>query len=212
LITPIYVLTTASELYSDINNAEFRASLRVYFNSVTKPNNLVDSGTIIREVVNLMIHEGYLPFASGQFMKNDVALVKLDAPVLTIPTIRLASVANLFANANGSIYGFGVNRKPEASSATLSNTLLEGSLTVLSPEECTAEFAQFNLRVNNEQHLCARGPQPPCWGDEGSPLIVAGLQVAITSFTFDGCDPNYPAVFTRVQYFYDWIKTNTNLL
>jgi len=96
-------------------------------------------------------------------MKNDVALVKLDAPVLTIPTIRLASVANLFANANGSIYGFGVNRKPEASSATLSNTLLEGSLTVLSPEECTAEFAQFNLRVNNEQHLCARGPQPPCW-------------------------------------------------
>jgi hypothetical protein len=96
-------------------------------------------------------------------MQNDVALVKLDPPVLTIPTIRLASVANLFANANGSIYGFGVNRTLDTTTAFVSNTLLEGSLTVLSPEQCTAEFAQFNLRVNNEQHLCARGPQPPCW-------------------------------------------------
>ena len=49
-------------------------------------------------------------------------------------------------------------------------------------------------------------------GDLGSPLMVAGLQVATTSFTFDGCDPNYPAVFTRVHYFYEWIKANTNLL
>jgi len=49
-------------------------------------------------------------------------------------------------------------------------------------------------------------------GDLGSPLIVAGLQVAMNSLTIDDCDPNYPAVFTRVQYFYDWIQANTNLL
>jgi secreted trypsin-like serine protease len=48
-------------------------------------------------------------------------------------------------------------------------------------------------------------------GDQGSPLIVAGLQVAMNSFTFTGCDPNYPTAFTRVQYYYDWIKANTNL-
>ena len=96
-------------------------------------------------------------------MQNDVALVKLDKAVLTIPTIRLASVANLFASQPATIYGFGVNRKPETSSATLSDTLLEGSLTVLSPEQCTAVFAAYNFRVNDKQHLCARGPQPPCW-------------------------------------------------
>ena len=49
-------------------------------------------------------------------------------------------------------------------------------------------------------------------GDLGSPLMVAGLQVAMNSLHYSGCDPNYPAVFTRVQYFYEWIKANTNLL
>ena len=87
-----------------------------------------------------------------------MALLKLDAPVLTIPTIRLASVANLFANQPATIYGFGVNRTLDSTPATLSDTLLEGSLTVLSPEQCTAVFGS---RVGS-QHLCAVGPQAPC--------------------------------------------------
>ena len=91
-------------------------------------------------------------------MQNDVALVKLDKAVLTIPTIRLASVANLFANQPATIYGFGVNRILDGTPATLSDTLLEGSLTVLSPEQCTAVFGS---RVSS-QHLCAVGPQAPC--------------------------------------------------
>jgi hypothetical protein len=91
-------------------------------------------------------------------MQNDVALVKLDAPVLTIPTIRLASVANLFANQPATIYGFGVNRTLDTTPAFVSNKLLEGSLTVLPPEQCAAAFGS---RVSS-QHLCALGPQPPC--------------------------------------------------
>jgi hypothetical protein len=147
-------------------------SLRVHFNRVTR--DVIDSDSIIRGVADMKPHPQYSP-SSNQFvrfflnlihslqewslqMQNNVALVKLDAPVLSIPLIRLASVANLFTNQPATIYGFGVNRIPLTVSSTDSNTLLQGSLTVLSPEGCTARFGpKFG-----PQHLCAVGPQPPC--------------------------------------------------
>ena len=48
-------------------------------------------------------------------------------------------------------------------------------------------------------------------GDQGSPLMVDQLQVAITSSYQNNCNPSSSAVLTRVHYFYEWIKSNTDL-
>ena len=52
-------------------------------------------------------------------------------------------------------------------------------------------------------------------GDSGGPLVckVNGRYelVGATSFGTQGCKTDDPAVYTRMAYFRDWIKTKTGL-
>lgn len=45
-------------------------------------------------------------------------------------------------------------------------------------------------------------------GDSGSPLIVEDKIIAIVSWGLP-CAKGYPDVYTRVNYFIDWINDNT---
>ncbi len=48
-------------------------------------------------------------------------------------------------------------------------------------------------------------------GDSGSPLVdEAAVQHGITSFGYYGCPVGYPAVFTQVSYYLDWVKENSD--
>jgi secreted trypsin-like serine protease len=46
-------------------------------------------------------------------------------------------------------------------------------------------------------------------GDSGSPLVdEAAVQHGITSIAFSGCEAGFPAAYTQVSYYIDWIKEN----
>ena len=55
-----------------------------------------------------------------------------------------------------------------------------------------------------------------CQGDSGGPLVcrdsVSSPYVleGITSFGYGCADPGYPGVYTKVNYFIDWINENVN--
>lgn len=50
----------------------------------------------------------------------------------------------------------------------------------------------------------ARGP---CFGDEGGALVINGMQYGIVSW-IRGCGfHGYPAVYTRIPYFTNWIRS-----
>lgn len=58
----------------------------------------------------------------------------------------------------------------------------------------------------------------PCDGDEGSALTFndsdeVKTQIAIFSYQYSrGCDRGWPAVFTRVTSYLDWIEKNSDVV
>lgn len=84
----------------------------------------------------------------------------------------------------------------------------------VSNEECYG----FNLTIEDSQ-ICAGGQsKDSCRGDSGGPLMSVDTSdltadrwyiEGITSFGSQMCgQENVPAVYTRVDYYVDWIKEN----
>lgn len=55
-----------------------------------------------------------------------------------------------------------------------------------------------------------------CLGDEGAGFIVeidkVPTIVGVLSFVTNFCDPNYPAVYTQVSPYVDWIKEKAEMV
>lgn len=49
-------------------------------------------------------------------------------------------------------------------------------------------------------------------GDSGGPMLVAGVQVGITSFGIGCANPNFAGVYTRVTKYVSWIATTSATL
>ena len=77
------------------------------------------------------------------------------------------------------------------------------------------------LKGTDEKHEC---PEPQekklcvyffLQGDSGGPLFCSRnnewYQLGVFSWMAGNCDPNYPAVYSRVPYFIDWLEYNTGL-
>ena len=65
----------------------------------------------------------------------------------------------------------------------------------LPPEKATLKLKYcFNKICFNSQ------------GDSGGPLVADGRQIGIVSFSKPPCAAGTPEVFTRVDYFKDWIN------
>ncbi|OWR45815.1 chymotrypsin protease [Danaus plexippus plexippus] len=82
------------------------------------------------------------------------------------------------------------------------------SLTIISNEECSAIYPGYI----QDSHICTIGNNTgsTCHGDSGGPLAVKihgkSILVGATSFGSNtGCEKGYPAVYTRITSFVDWI-------
>lgn len=68
---------------------------------------------------------------------------------------------------------------------------------------------KISVLERSYQKICAftRNDQGVCNGDSGSPLVVDGVQVGITSYVMYNCAMGYPDVFAKVFSFLDWINS-----
>jgi hypothetical protein len=153
-------------------------------------------------VTDFARHPGFRELASGAQV-NDVAVLRLAAPVTDVPLVRLATAADGGAADGGessTVVGWGIT-DPRGRSAQLARALRAGRLTVLAARRCARDFDVGGEVLRPSVMLCAWGrtgrQTAACSGDSGGPLLVGDLQVGIVSFG-SGCDSRVPTVFARV--------------
>ncbi|KYM77754.1 Mite allergen Eur m 3 [Atta colombica] len=163
-----------------------------------------------RLVQSIFIHEEYnLPP-----LTNDIALLKLQKPLKFSSRICSVNLPKQNQTVKGGsiaeVSGFGI-------------ISCEGEETehlyvvdnIITNQTCCRKLfdAAANITIEDTQ-ICANNPtiqKGACVGDSGGPLTVNGLLVGLVSF---GLYPNictsieYPAVYTRVSSYSDWINKN----
>ncbi|XP_042889047.1 chymotrypsin BI-like [Penaeus japonicus] len=153
---------------------------------------------------NFFTHESW----NSWFLKNDIALIKLPSPVAFnqyIQAVRLPAF-DVPAGSYVTPTGWG---KPSDASNGISDVLRQVSVPVITNMECGMYFGTIG-----DGNICVSttGGHSTCNGDSGGPLNSGGLTYGITSFgSNSGCEKGFPAVFTRVTHYLDWIRQKTGV-
>ncbi|NWW59329.1 ACRO protein, partial [Ifrita kowaldi] len=169
----------------------------------------------VRQIKQLRVHEHYTPGEE----RNDIALLKLDQPVVCSRYVQLGCVPEATLNVlelkTCYIAGWG-------STATRaqrpSDILQEAKVHLIDGQLCNSSL--WYAGAIHTQNLCAGYPEggiDPCQGDSGGPLVCKGNDAAyfwlvgVTSWGKDCARANQPGVYTSTQHFYDWILVQTDL-
>ena len=161
-----------------------------------------------RLLQTFMVHPDY----NEVTLDNDLALLQLQKP---FPQTRYAPVVSqevlnaLPHLAPVHIIGWGDTDVGGANQPT--TRLQEATMDYWSASLCKSAFKNTGLTITNNM-ICSNGHQltDTCYGDSGGPLIYAGEQgesvIGIVSWGIDCASP-YPAVFSRLSNYSDWIQT-----
>jgi len=165
----------------------------------------------------LVVHPTWDPST----LSNDLALIVLPSPVdftdYISPICLPAAGDTVDAGDLMTIVGWG---KPSDSAGGISPTMRYVEVPVMSNAACDHIFGSVGEGV-----VCVdtAGGQGSCNGDSGGPgMTKTGSvkdpgqqwsQAGIVSFgSSAGCEVGYPAGFTRVEYYLDWITSETGLV
>jgi trypsin len=203
LIAPDVVLTAGHcmRAFSDIQ------PIKVWVNRTSKNDS--DNFGFRRKSVNIVVHPGYDDFNAA----NDIAVIKLDAPVAGVPTVQINRNASIPMPTQAlTAIGLGLTISG-GDISTLPNKLMRVSMNPVSFQVCKNYDGFGDAIVLDDQMLCAGGAKDTCNGDSGGPLLVQGtipqrdVQVGITSFGSNyGCGlADAPGVYSRVSYHAKWI-------
>ncbi|XP_050717480.1 trypsin-1-like isoform X3 [Eriocheir sinensis] len=151
------------------------------------------------------------PFYNQITFENDVALLRLETPLIWTEYVDQISLPQPQQNFTGEICRVsGWGRMTEGGAS--SSTLLYVDLPVLSDEECAKSYVNDELFPSM---LCAGGTAAQvgsCQGDSGGPLACGSTLAGLVSWSYGCARPEYPGVYTEVSYFVDWINSHTKRL
>lgn len=81
-------------------------------------------------------------------------------------------------------------------------------LPIVNQEKCVTAYEDYNTSVTTNM-ICAglfeTGGVGSCDHDTGGPLVVDGILVGITSWSYGCARPKFPSVFTKVSMYRSWI-------
>lgn len=155
---------------------------------------------------NYRIHPSYNP----SNFNNDVAVLILPTAVeftAQIQPITLASGSATYEGITAKMSGWG---RISDGSSTQSTQLRNAEQPVISNAACAAVFGTDTV-ISSTICTSTAGGRGTCSGDSGGPLTIADgssrLLIGISSFvSASGCENGFPAGFTRVTSFNDWIS------
>ncbi|XP_067626013.1 trypsin-1 [Eurosta solidaginis] len=91
--------------------------------------------------------------------------------------------------------------------------LRQAEVPLFNHELCYEKYKQFGGVT--ERMICAgylEGGKDACQGDSGGPLITKnGVLVGVVSWGYGCARPEYPGVYSRVQYAREWIKQHSGV-
>ena len=173
------------------------------------------------KVRKLIVHEDYKQSTS----ENDIALIVLARPVELSENVSLVCLPFDLVNKTGSVarsnltfVGWGMDEHQRAALE-----LKKTTMNILDAETSDKCSNYVNER-NRERIYCAmsaRNNSNVCSGDSGGSLsqplndqwTIYGLASYVSAFrvlndTRIFCDPSYPAFFTRISAYIDWIRAH----
>ncbi|XP_041934699.1 ovochymase-1 [Alosa sapidissima] len=163
------------------------------------------SETIVEEVVSIERGEGFPP-------AYDLSLIRLSDPARLGPTIYPVCVHNEDDEPDE---GWSCVTTGWGSTDALyvdPDALHQARINIVNKTSCRAAWGE-DLILNT--HICASAASSPaCMGDFGAPLLCLryGVYTLVGMVTWSSktCDPEKPAVFTRVSAFQSWITDKTD--
>ncbi|XP_066584655.1 chymotrypsin-2-like isoform X2 [Prorops nasuta] len=160
------------------------------------------------EIEKVIIHK---EFNRDGHWENDIAVLKLKMYFELTPWIKKIRLPNVNDSYNPSstfvISGWGGNH----GQLSMINTFQQAELLIADQSYCEQVYGMFGINIS-DKNLCAFDPQSPrgpCHGDDGGPLSSDTAVVGILSFVVSCVEYKYPAIFTRVLSYLDWIDENT---
>uniref|UniRef100_T1JDK5 Peptidase S1 domain-containing protein n=1 Tax=Strigamia maritima TaxID=126957 RepID=T1JDK5_STRMM len=91
--------------------------------------------------------------------------------------------------------------------------LMPSKVPILSLNKCRNAYGAHSVLSSV---ICAgwtEGKKDSCEGDSGGPLVWQENQrwylIGLVSWGYGCARPNYPAIYTRTDYYYDWIDLQT---
>jgi len=136
--------------------------------------------------------------------KNDIALLILKSNATEDPK---HDTYCLFCDFSPSYLFFAMGYGATHSGGHLSKKLLEVELKSVN----CSDF-DYTKNVDQNKQFCLYSPdKDTCQGDSGGPVVapVNGqlCQVGLVSYGHKCAQKNYPGVYTRVDYYSEWLKT-----
>nr|CAD7603041.1 unnamed protein product [Timema genevievae] len=166
------------------------------------------SAGVISNVTSIAIHEQYDPFS---FWTNDIALINVATQFILDSNTTAAAVLpepeeELPEGTNVTAIGWGLIYEDDVFPQILQNVQLK----ISSQDSCNEIYSALGAQINQTM-MCAgvQDKRGICSGDAGGPLIADGVTIALTSWSVNCADPKYPAVFTRISSFIDWISKHS---
>nr|AMA07819.1 Jonah preproenzyme [Lucilia sericata] len=159
---------------------------------------------------DIIIHSGW----NSKTLKNDISLIKIPSTAYTalIQPVQLPALASSYPTyAGDEVIASGWGRISD-SATDVTNYLQWARLEVISNAACARTYGGTITSSN----LCVKTPGgvSTCKGDSGGPLVLesTSVQVGLTSFgSTAGCEKGYPAAFTRVTSYLEWINKHTGI-
>ncbi|XP_062247626.1 chymotrypsin-like elastase family member 2A [Platichthys flesus] len=201
LISNQWVLTAAHCISS---GKEYRVGLGKH--------NLIETeaGAVFMGTANIVVHERWNPF----FIRNDIALIKLETPVSFSDSIMAACLpaAGFLLPHNESCYVTGWGRI--STGGPIADILQQALLPVVDHATCTKPD-WWGSQVKDTM-VCAGGDGvvSGCNGDSGGPLNCRsadgtwGVHGIVSFGSGLSCNfPKKPTVFTQVSSYSDWISS-----
>ncbi|KAK4872936.1 hypothetical protein RN001_014965 [Aquatica leii] len=162
--------------------------------------NKFTQGGVSYSVLGYKIHEHY-----SFLLVNDIAVIKVTPPIQFNQYIQPITIDNSFtaAGVQSVVSGGGLIRP----NGNMSDDLLYIETTVMDNKICKQIMPRKAIFPVLDSNICttARYGKGCCNGDSGGPLVSNNKQIGIVSWGYP-CGRGIPDVFTRVSYYYAWIK------
>jgi transmembrane serine protease 9 len=176
-------------------------AIRIFSGSID-----LNSPEPLAEVQDIKVHERW----NAATMENDIALLKLAAPLALRPDkVTAVQVAANSPVPGDLVYvtGWGATSEGGAGSIRLQKVVVP----VVRLAQCNARDF-YNGAILAGMVCAGVGGKDSCQGDSGGPLTdaVAGaspIQFGVVSWGIGCARPNKPGVYTDVAHFADWIRT-----